>query len=665
MKKILAILFLVCWAHIAYALGGTSGTGTGTSLTGGPAIGNTLTGNGVLNAKPYWKLSGFNYFASNGSSGSTSTDNASSSRIKQFSNGAMSRMALAVTSGNATSTTTFEQNGKGFLIQRASLEYPAANNPYQFSVNGLTTWVLDPNTPWTITDPIGVSVPANTAYYIRYFNRVAAIPTSPAVNTSAVVGNLTAATTYYYKMTTVDTGVESGPTAEFSVATGAGTSLALTWTAPTYANSYNIYRATSTGAEVLVANVPAPSTGWVDTGLNQITSATTPPAAVSYWFVSQTANSNYQTNVQQSSGNGLDYTTSTAGTWLTTPGNNAFAAGYVILSDDVTSNPLCVQGDSIAAGVGIVQNGANGYATYLQNWAAVGVGTSRPYLNLAIAGAKQSDLVNTSATVIARRRIGLPAYCDVIVNASGRNDMYTGAQTWQNLASNHIQVGRGYVQSGKRYYITTLIPSGITSTTNFIDANNQTITSSTNETKRTNYNSWVRGGMLVDGSGTPVLSGGSATPWITGYFDAASAIEVDATNTLTVNGGLWLAPAAAAYTGQVLTGSPSATSLPVSTANYPVGGLVTYGVKITSGARSGDFAMISSNTGTAITLYANGAANFTGIGTYVGLGGAPSAGDTFDIYAISTPQDGVHGTITSYAAIGAAFTTWLAALKAF
>lgn len=617
--------------------------------------------------KNYWNIAGFNTLYSQFSSGATSTDWQGSSRTQQTTNGPISRAALLMVNGGGQTGGTFEQPGLGFTIMRASLEYPSAQTPYQFSVSGSTTWVMDPNAPFTITDPVGVSIPANTNYWIRYYNRVPFPPTSPSASAATVVGgSLTASTQYFYKVTTLDTGLESGATSEFSSTTGVST-LAnnLTWTGNTNAQGYNIYRSTTTNAEVLIASVfGGTTTGYQDTGAGQIVSTKTPPAAYSYYFNQLTASSKLQANTQQSGGTGADLTTSTGGTWISSPSNTQMAQQDVVLTDDFASNSVCFIGDSIMDGVGIITNAAQGFSNTLQAWPQLAIGTSRPMLNESIPGSRQIDLVNGASTIVARRRLGMAQYCNIIMDGMGRNDLYTGSETWQTLALDQLQVAKSFADEGKRYFVTTLTPN-TTSTDSYITATNQTVSSVPFEAKRVSYNTWVRGGFQVDGSGNPVTSGGTPTTTISGYFELANLVEVNSSNVLTQNGGLWLAPASAAYTGQVLTGSPTATSLPVSTASYPVSGLTTYVVQMTSGARSGQFCMAIANTATGLTCGANGVGIFTGIGAYVGLSGSPSAGDTFNLYQINTPQDGVHATANAYAIIAAAYAPWLAALPVF
>ena len=179
----------------------------------------------------------------------------------------------------------------------------------------------------------------------------------------------------------------------------------------------------------------------------------------------------------------------------------------------------------------------------------------------------------------------------------------------------------------------------------------------TYETARKNYNLWVLGGLQVDGGGAAVQSGGMPTPYIAGYFDEASSIEVNSSGVLTNNGGYWPVPAPL-FTGQIATGTPTTTSLVVSGTPYINQSMVGYVVIMTSGAANGQTAVIHINNTNTLTLYADGTASPTAIGTFAGLTIAPSAGDTFNIIPVST-LDGVHPNVLSHVSIGSSFATWI------
>ncbi len=127
---------------------------------------------------------------------------------------------------------------------------------------------------------------------VSAFNRgLTTIPANQWVNplqfsadpTPGAGGALTSGQTYYYEITSVlAAGGETVPTREVAATLAAGqTSVTLNWSAvdPSVASSFNIYRATSSGGEVLIANVPnitPPPTSFVDHG-GQAASSVTPP----------------------------------------------------------------------------------------------------------------------------------------------------------------------------------------------------------------------------------------------------------------------------------------------------------------------------------------------------------------------------------------------------
>jgi hypothetical protein len=94
--------------------------------------------------------------------------------------------------------------------------------------------------------------------------------------TLASGGTLTAGQAYFYKVTALTWKGESTPSAE-ATATPTGTTLTvnLAWTAVAGAESYNIYRSTTTGAEVCIANTATNS--YSDTGAVAAPAVGVPP----------------------------------------------------------------------------------------------------------------------------------------------------------------------------------------------------------------------------------------------------------------------------------------------------------------------------------------------------------------------------------------------------
>ena len=97
-----------------------------------------------------------------------------------------------------------------------------------------------------------------------------AAPTNDTFTTATSGGTLLDTTTYYYRVAAVNAqGGTSLASTETSLATGNSTAntntLTVKWHTVAGATSYNVY-GRSTGAELLMANVAAPTLQWVDTG---------------------------------------------------------------------------------------------------------------------------------------------------------------------------------------------------------------------------------------------------------------------------------------------------------------------------------------------------------------------------------------------------------------
>jgi fibronectin type 3 domain-containing protein len=102
-----------------------------------------------------------------------------------------------------------------------------------------------------------------------------AAPAAPTAGTATTGGSLAAAT-YSYRLSKVLGGMETlASSAVTQVTTGATSTVTLSWTNDPSASSYNVYGRTG-GSEVLLATLPAGSTGYVDTG------AATPNAAIPF-----------------------------------------------------------------------------------------------------------------------------------------------------------------------------------------------------------------------------------------------------------------------------------------------------------------------------------------------------------------------------------------------
>jgi hypothetical protein len=551
-------------------------------------------------------------------------------------------------------------------IYQASLEYPLNTTSYRMSVNGNDTWVVTPGTNGKMTDPLGVFVPAGATFAITTFARIPKFPTGQSA--SAVSGgSLTPSTTYYYKLTTIDNGVESGPTAEFSATTGSSGTLAIliSWTNATYGDSVRIYRGTSSGNEQFYAEVKMPGTTFVDLGYLSQVASITPPSGNGTLLATNYLQTGESGNVQSTSAGAGTNQTGTTGaiTGRAGPSSSYGVGPSLVLGNDVISVAVAGDGDSIMFGTSINTLTADTLGRDFGNWFCKGCITAGlNFYNHSIGGSKIGPYFD--GTRIVRNRARKFEFADVIVSDLATNDL-AASVGWTTIAANHLARGKMFRKAGKKYIITTVFPR-VTMTDAGLTIGAQSAFAA--EAQRQNYNNWVRGGCQVDGSNSPVISGGTPSPDIWMTFDMAAAAEVNASNVLTANGGYWLIPTSA-YGSYTLTGTPTTTSLAVSGTPFPVPsaassnpGLATYSIKMTSGAASGQTAVISTNTNSTLTLYSNGSTSLTGLAV-VGLTVAPSAGDTFDIYQAYC-VDGVHPTKSIHDTVAANFATPLASVAA-
>jgi hypothetical protein len=546
---------------------------------------------------------------------SLSSQYCETTRIPFTTKGTISRIMLDIPS-KILNGTGAEINGYNKVFHYATLEYGANSNPPYFTQNGQTLMISDPLGLGFLTDPLGVSMPAATTAAIRYATCVAWPPSSPAVAAAAgnVVsgGSLSPNTTYYYEMTNVKSGVESGPTSEVSATTGATLTLSMSvsWAAtvsPLGADSTNIYRATTSGAEAYLANVPNPGLNYVDTGSIPTVSGKTPPVAQKYGYTRHLDTGLSTTNGTAGSCNGTQ-ALSVIGTGplpIVGPapalGSCLVATPDVIVADDVSTTTICGLGDSITGGLGGQGFAANAnLSTQVLNWFTGGLpqGTFNS-LNIGFPSTRISTLTNSGSVTGSAERMRLLDFCSYIISNLSVNDVGAG-ETWQAIAADQMQVAQGAYQRGKRYFVTTLTPYGTSTDNMLLQAN---FTPNANETTvRQPYNNWVRNGSLM----TPAIS-------LPGASISGTTLTTTNSPTLSVN--------------QILAG-PGVNGL----------GAPSPGTYIVSG---------SGNTWTVSVSQTAGAQNMTALAFPVLSGGMPSPyiAGYFDL-AASVPEMNSSGVAT-------------------
>lgn len=176
---------------------------------------------------------------------------------------------------NAPSTNSAGQND-WVLVLRSAVTKPVAPT-------GLTATAA--NTQVALSWTVSAGAVSYNIYRSTTSGGEVKIATTPATitTTSYIDTGLSNGTTYYYKVTAVNSAGESARSTEASVtprltpplaptklnAAGSNKQVSLSWSAVAGAASYNIYRSTSSGGEIKIATTPATitTTSYTDTGL--------------------------------------------------------------------------------------------------------------------------------------------------------------------------------------------------------------------------------------------------------------------------------------------------------------------------------------------------------------------------------------------------------------
>lgn len=556
----------------------------------------------------------------------------------------------------------------GAMVRAASIQYPASQAPFPFSVAGRRRWGINPGSPGVVSDSMSLAISSGTQIAVRNFVR-SLKPATPAV--AAAAGGALAAGTYFVKIATRCDGVESYLSTEVSATVSASGSLQVSWTGQHRDDEQvAIYVSTTSNTQTLLSVVPAYLGAYTVTSLTgqgTETGNTATSSQVPISYASMTLSGEGYNRISNS-GNGGDLTLSTAvPTGLTGPNSNGTHV-FTLLGD-------CPQGetdpciyaitDSIGVGVGCPTTAGGIYAQGLGGYHARALFT-RDKESWAVHGIGGTQLQHIFAgTSFALARLEKLRFAKVVYSELGINDNGAG-RTWTQLALDQIKLAK-LCRPGTKFRLCTLTPA-VTMGDFGLSVANQT--KRAQDADRVNYNTWIRNGCRVDQSGNPVLTGGAPSPYIdyANYFDAAAAVEVNASNVLTLNGGYWLCPVAADSTNWALTGTPTTTAFTVNGTPFTVPGVTSPGkaaqvAVMTSGAQLGKYAAVSTNTTSALTLYA---ANLSGYSGAAGnpinpISSAPATGDTFDLWRVVS-IDGVHPTEYGYSLISAAFTAHLTVL---
>ncbi len=241
-----------------------------------------------------------------------------------------------------------------------------------------------------------------------------------------------------------------------------------------------------------------------------------------------------------------------------------------------------------------------------------------PFVQISRAGI-------TAVTIVGRlnsyRAIRVAELARNVIWQAGTNDMVAGTSL-ATMQANTLLAANWFVQRGIKFFACTLLPR-VTTTDNLRTTANQTPTAY--EANRQAYNTWIR---------TTFVAAVNSAQGLAAILDPAAAVEVNASNVLTPNGGRWLLPPTTSdASGSATSNGAAGNFTDTNLGNYQdqwrgYNLIMTSGVGVTGTTNN---AVIRNPTGTNnLTLYTN-------------LPGAPSSGDTYIIFR-PTSQEGTHPT---------------------
>ena len=553
--------------------------------------------------------------------------------------------------GGVVETTLSAQR---ILMSKTAYEF---NSTYsQDSMNGNPVATVYPLNGFAQTDGVGINIPANTAFWLRHYIKLANLPSGTPTATATSGGSL-AAKAWYYVVTRTEKGIESGATAEFTATTSGGNlaiAITIVDTVSSSADFYTVYRSSTLGGtKQYLGTTSGKTKRFVDDGSLTVDTTINPPAAASYdlnRFITQTGECSSHVS---SFGAGADNVQSTGTFSNSTTGLFGGHAPLCVVGDDRSGKSVLWLGDSIGAGRGFAK-ATNVYPQRNNMFDAAFSDGEINSLNACRAGSYLKGLITQVGNGAGRSRLKLIPYADWVIDEHGTNDIWLGS-SWTQLASDKLALGALVRQFGGKFVITTILPR-VTQTTGCVTVAEQTV-NATNDPIRIAFNSWVRAGSPVDVNGVPDMAG-SPSPLVHSYIDLTAPFEVNASNVVTLNGGFWKVPTSPVGTF-TLTGTPTLSSLPTSS-TLVSNEHVSRVVKMTSGVRSGQYAVIASNDTNTFTVYNSGQTTLQSGAAVPHLLGAPNAGDTFEVYDVMA-NEGLHPSVYGHAQLAAVIRTWLLA----
>lgn len=250
--------------------------------------------------------------------------------------------------------------------------------------------------------------------------------------------------------------------------------------------------------------------------------------------------------------------------------------------NDVHTHGALIIGDSIARGTGIVT--ATG--SFL---AQACINQGIPIFRIAVGG---DSFTFSKAPANVYRRMALARYARHALVNMGTNDIFSDSSL-ATLKADAIAFWHLMADQGLKVHQATILPRPGASSDAYLTASGQSIVTSSRETVRTGFNTWLRSGQaIIDAAGA-----------LTSVIDAAAPIEVNSSNVLTLNGGFWKAGGPVSLTGTA-TGYTT-TVITDSTKSWTTNQFQNQVVLITSATTgAGQFGRITSNTATQISVNA-------------------------------------------------------------
>lgn len=533
------------------------------------------------------------------------------------------------------------------------------NSTYsQDSISGNPVATVYPLNGFAQTDGVGINIPANTAFWLRHYIKLANLPSGTPTATS-MNGGLLAAQAWYYVVTRTEKGIESGATAEFTATTSGGNlaiAITIVDTASASADFYTIYRSSTLGGTKQYLGTTAGKTKrFIDNGTVPVDTTITPPAAAAYdlnRFITQAGECSSHVS---SFGTGSDNVQSTGTFPNSATGLFGGHAPLCVVGDDRSGKSVLWLGDSIGAGRGFAK-ATNVYPQRNNMFDAAFIDGEINSLNACRAGSYLKGLITQVGNGAGRSRLKLIPYADWVIDEHGTNDLALGSSWWQ-LAVDKLALGALIRQFGGKFVITTLLPrvTQPVENTGCVTIGSQVVHAT--EAQRGAYNNWVRAGSPVNSGGVPDMAG-TPSALIHDYIDLAAPFEVNASNVVTLNGGFWVVPTAPVATF-TMTGTPTDSSLPTDS-TLVASEHVSRVVKITSGIRSGQYAVVASNNTNTFTIYHSGQTTLQSGSPVPHLLGAPNAGDTFEVYDVMA-NEGLHPSVYGHAQLAGVVRAWLLA----